>query len=82
MIDAATQALTPAGKAYGVIRNWMVGAKMNQCKQDADGFWICELVGDRPHRFVAWNPDGPRQFTVPGQWHSRTMTPMLGAPAV
>jgi hypothetical protein len=82
MIDAATQALTPAGKAYGVIQNWMVGAKMNQCKQDADGFWICELVRDRTHRFVAWNPDGPKQFTVPGQWHSRTVTPLLGAPAV
>ena len=79
LFDYTTQTVTPAGKVYGIIQNWMVGAKMNECKQDADGFYVCELIRDRVHQFVVWNPDGPKPFTVPGQWHTRTITPLLGA---
>ena len=77
LVDNTTHAITPAGKAYGVVQNWMVGARMNPCKQDSDGFWSCELIRGQVHQFVVWHPDGNKAFSVPAQWHIRTATPLL-----
>jgi hypothetical protein len=79
LVDPVTHTVTPAGKAYGVIQNWMVGARMSPCSQDTSGFWSCELIRGQVHQFVVWNPDGTKTFSVPPQWHIRTATPLLDA---
>ena len=80
LIDRNTQALRPAGKAFGVIQTWLVGARMNECKANADGVWSCELIRDRAHQWIVWNPDGAKEFAVPAQWHAKTVTPLLEEP--
>jgi hypothetical protein len=80
LIDKDTHALKPAGKAFGVIQSWLVGARMGECKPGTDHTWTCELVRNRANQYIVWNPDGPKKFSPPSQWHARTITPLLGEP--
>ena len=78
MIDRDTQSLKPAGTAYGIIQSWLVGARMNDCKQHADHTWVCELNRNGTLQWIVWNTDGSKQFSVDNQWHARSLTPLLG----
>ena len=44
--------LTPAGSAYGVMENWLIGANLTQCLQFQNGLWACEL--QRSGGYDAW----------------------------
>jgi hypothetical protein len=77
MIDRDTQALKPAGKAYGIIQTWLVGARINACAEDADHTWTCELSRNNVLQWIVWNRDGSRTFALPNQGHAWTVTPLL-----
>jgi hypothetical protein len=77
MVDRDTQALKPAGKAYGTIYQWLVGSRIDDCAQGADRTWTCELNRNGSLQWIVWNPDGPKQFAVSAQWHARSVTPLL-----
>jgi hypothetical protein len=73
--DDAT--LAPAGRAYGIIQNWLVGAKMTACSEDADDTWICQLKSNESPQWIVWNPDGTRSFEIPASWHIKYVTSLL-----
>lgn len=69
--------VTPAGNAYQVIQQWLVGATMRSCQSGADHTWTCELNRSGKKEWIVWNPDGNRKFDVPGSWRVKTATPLL-----
>jgi hypothetical protein len=77
MVDKETHGLKPAGKAFGVVQDWLIGARMNHCEQNAGRTWTCELNRNGTLQRIIWNQDGRAKFEVPGQWHARTVTPLL-----
>ena len=38
------QTLTPAGRAYGIIQKWLVGARVDTCSEASDQTWTCQLT--------------------------------------
>jgi Glycosyl hydrolases family 39 len=78
MIDKDDQSLKPAGKAYGTIQTWLVGARMDECQEDSDSTWTCKLNRDATSQWIVWNQNGPRKFALPSQWHALRVTPLLG----
>lgn len=69
--------VTPAGNAFKVIQQWLVGAKMDSCLEGADQSWTCELSRSGTKERILWNPQGIRKFEVPGGWHVKGVTPLL-----
>jgi len=69
---------TPAGNAYGVVYQWLVGAQMEACNQDANHTYVCQLTRAGSSAWIVWNPDGARTFDVPKSWHAGFVTPLLG----
>ncbi len=57
-----------AGIAYGVVFNWLAGATMTNCRNDASGTWICSLERNDQPFWIVWNVNGAT--TVP-----RTIAP-------
>lgn len=74
------KSLTPAGRAFGVLQQWLIGARMDWCSQDADHTWTCQLHREGGAEWIVWNPDGTRAFAVPEAWHAKTIAPLLGEP--
>lgn len=73
--DNAT--LTPSGRAYGIMQDWLVGAKMTACDEDADHTWICELVRSGSSQWIVWNPVVTKMFEPPSTWHIEYVTSLL-----
>jgi hypothetical protein len=69
--------VTPAGNAYKLIQQWLVGAKMESCVESTDHIWTCELSRAGKKEWIVWNPQGTRKFDVPGAWHVKSATPLL-----
>lgn len=62
--DART--LTPAAKAFGVVRGWLAGASMTSAKVDVHGNWRIGLdLAGGAQGLILWNPSHPQQFAVP-----------------
>jgi hypothetical protein len=68
---------TPAGYAYKVIEQWLVGAQMAGCTESADHTWTCQLNRSGKKEWIVWNPQGDHKFDVPGAWHVVSVTPLL-----
>jgi hypothetical protein len=69
--------VTPAGTAYKVMQQWLVGAKMVGCTESADHIWTCQLNRSGKKQWIVWNPQGTRKFDVPAAWHVRSATSLL-----
>ncbi|HMD32222.1 MAG TPA: glycosyl hydrolase [Candidatus Acidoferrales bacterium] len=78
--EADSRTLRPAGRAYKVIQEWMAGAALSGCNQDAEHTWTCQLTRAGVTRWIVWNELGDRSFQIPAAWHARTATPLLGEP--
>ena len=61
--DGAT--LTKAGDAFVTVHDWMLGATVTGCEQDASHTWTCTLDHPDGPRTVYWNADQSAQVTVP-----------------
>ena len=77
MTEEDDTTLTPAGRAYGIIQKWLIGARMDSCNQDADNTWTCQLSRDGAHQWVVWNPAGKKTISVPSSWNAKSFTPLL-----
>jgi hypothetical protein len=73
--DNAT--LTPSGRAYGIMQDWLVGAKMTACDEDADHSWTCELVRNGSPQWIVWNRVVAKMFEPPSTWHIEYVTSLL-----
>jgi len=76
---ADSQTLTPAGRAYGAVQQWLVGAQMRSCDEDPGHTWICALARNDVPEWIVWNTDGEVPFSVPAGWRATSATPLLGA---
>jgi hypothetical protein len=74
--DNAT--LTPAGKAYEIIEQWMTGAVLNQCVRSNDGMWTCDLQKNRTQSHIVWNPAGDRALQIPQNWNAVLIKTLSG----
>jgi len=66
LADADGKTAKPPAKAYGIVEDWLVGAKMLSCTTDLDGSWVAEL--SRPgnyHGWIVWNPTRTLNSTPP-----------------
>ena len=78
--EADNQTLKPAGQAYGIIQQWLSGARMDWCKKGEDGTWNCQLDRSGAREWIVWNSNGMKTFPVPSSWHVATVTSLLGQP--
>ena len=69
--------LTPAGRAYGTVYQWLVGSRMESCQQDANHTFVCQLDRGGAPQWIVWNPDGAHTFDIPTSWHIASVTPLL-----
>lgn len=69
--------ITPAGHAYQVIQQWLVGAQMAGCTQSSDNVWTCQLNRAGKKNWIVWSPQGRRKFDVPKEWKVANVTPLL-----
>jgi hypothetical protein len=74
-VDAHT--ITPAGRAYDVMQQWLVGAQMAGCSESSDHSWTCQLNRSGKKEWIVWNSQAIRRFDVPGAWNVRNVTPLL-----
>ena len=63
----ASAGINPAGVAYGLLENWLVGSVSSQspCTQSPDATWYCGLTlpnGDAAQ--IVWNPNTTSSKTV------------------
>jgi hypothetical protein len=72
--------VTPAGNAYKLMQQWLVGAEMAGCTESPDDIWSCQLRRSGKKQWIVWNPQGNRKFDVPKAWHVRSITPLLHDP--
>jgi hypothetical protein len=61
--DAAT--VTPAGRTFTQVQEWLVGSLMPPCGADASGTYSCLLRRSVGVRHVYWNPTKTVSITVP-----------------
>jgi hypothetical protein len=75
-----SRTLTPAGRSYGVIQNWLVGARLDWCNDDTGGTWVCQLNRNEKPEWIVWNPDGTKPFALAPSWKIGTITTLLQEP--
>jgi hypothetical protein len=71
---------TPAGYAYKVIEQWLIGAQMAGCTESSDHTWTCQLNRSGKKEWIVWNPQGNRSFDAPAAWYGGSVTPLLHDP--
>ena len=69
--------VTPAGHAYNIMQQWLVGAEMTGCTQSSDDVWICQLNRSGKKQWIVWNPQQNRKFDIPKAWHVGSVMPLL-----
>jgi polysaccharide biosynthesis protein PslG len=65
MVEADHATPTAAGRAFGVVREWMIGTTVQDCDVDDVGTYTCTLVKSGKKQLVLWNTKGPVQVKVP-----------------
>jgi hypothetical protein len=69
LTEADGVTLKPPAQAYAQVDQWMVGATLGGCSNDAGGTWICSFT--RPAGYAAWmvwNTVGATTLAIPGDW--------------
>lgn len=77
----AEHSVTPAGTAYKLMQQWLIGAQMVGCTDSLDRIWICQLNRSGKKQWIVWNPPGTRKFDLPADWHVKSATPLLREPS-
>lgn len=73
----STRTITPAGSAYKILEQWLVGAKMQSCTSASDHTWTCQLNRTGKKEWIVWNTQGNRKFQVPRTWSVASSTSLL-----
>jgi hypothetical protein len=70
LVEKDNGTLTPAGKAYAVVEQWMIGSVLNRCVRSDDGVWVCDLQKNGTASHIVWNPVGNREWQIPSDWNA------------
>jgi hypothetical protein len=76
--EADNRTLTPAGHAYAVIHDWLVGGRLDECREDAGHTWRCHLEHDGATEWIVWNPGGKKSIDLQDLHGAKSVTPLLG----
>jgi hypothetical protein len=80
--EADNRTLTPAGQAFGMVQQWLSGAQLNDCDEQADHTWVCKLTRNGVPQWILWNPTQTvteqRTYMFPQEWNDKSVKPMLG----
>jgi hypothetical protein len=57
--------VSPAGKAFRLVHDWMVGTTVRSCDPDSSGTYVCVLEHDGGVRRVYWNPTTKASVALP-----------------
>jgi Glycosyl hydrolase family 10 len=68
---------SPAGRAYGEVSKWLVGARMESLRQDGGNF-ICQLSRDGAKSWIVWNPQRRTRLDIPQSWAVADIQNLLG----
>lgn len=75
--DGAT--IKPAGRAYGAVREWLVGASMSNLSTTPNGIWSVEVRrGATDAGIIAWCPGGKGTMRLPLKWKAARRFDLLG----
>jgi hypothetical protein len=55
LIEPGSKVLKPAGKAYQITYNWLVGSIMSYCSSDSNSRWTCELKRGSRTAWLVWS---------------------------
>jgi hypothetical protein len=77
LVQPDKKTLTPAGLAFKITQDWMLGAvvkcdspdKPEPKKGASHALWTCTLQRGGNTSYVVWNPEGGGAFAVPTSWH-------------
>ena len=68
--QATSEVLTIAGRAYLVVRNWLLGATVGQTHSTSTVCWLELKHTYGPSQWVVWSADDQsRPFTIPTGWN-------------
>lgn len=70
--------MTMVGAAYGVIREWMLGAVLRSCRLQMPGIWTCSLEQATAKSWIVWLETGTAQFDVPKSWGATQVSNWTG----
>jgi hypothetical protein len=69
--------LAPAGRAYTVVRGWLLGSRIQGCPRDSRGTYTCTMTYSGGVKRIYWNPS--RKVTVHAVKSARAWAGILGA---
>jgi hypothetical protein len=68
--------LAPAGRAYEVVRGWLLGSRTKGCARDGKGTYTCTLAFSGGVKRIYWNPS--RKVTVRAVKSARASVGLYG----
>ena len=64
--DTDPRVLTPAAKAFGVVRDWLSGARMAGARVDVNDTWQLSVrLASGANGLILWNPAHSQKITIP-----------------
>lgn len=79
LLEPATKALKPAGRAYAKTLEWLQGAIVDSCSTQS-GVWVCALKRDNKNAWIAWAADNqPIDWKIPSAWGVQEIESLEGA---
>ena len=76
----SARTVTPAGSAYKIVEQWLVGTMMQSCTSTSDYTWACELNRSGKKEWIVWNTRGNHKFELPRTWSVASSTRLLQDP--
>lgn len=73
----SARTITPAGSAYKIVEQWLVGTMMQSCTSTSDYTWMCQLDRSGKKEWIVWNTRGNHKFEVPRTWSVARSTALL-----
>lgn len=59
----------PGARAYGEVVSWLVGARMDSCRNDNSNLWTCTIRRGANYRgWILWSPDKNVKMPIPSTW--------------
>jgi hypothetical protein len=65
MVEPDGVTVTPAGKAFRTVHDWLDGGTVGSCDSDAEGTWTCQVDHPDGARTVVWNAETTVSVPVP-----------------
>jgi hypothetical protein len=73
----SARTITPAGSAYKIMEQWLVGTKIQSCTSTLEHTWTCQLNRSGKNGWIVWNTQGNHKFDVPRAWRVASVTRLL-----